>query len=213
MALSDMWELVDRQTRAGQEILNVYHVVRVDAGATAINIAEAFDDKILLEAVSTQVTSLSHDLIEVRNLDDPTDFAVRVPTNNAGDKAGDGLATFDAASILFHRTRTDMRNGFKRLDAGSEVDRSGNSWIAAFITQMTDLAQAIVDPWTRDATPGVIECRFVVIKRVCTVQPPPTPCPSYRLPITDGELVFYQPLIFTVGTFPTSQVSRKQLST
>ncbi len=211
MALSDMYEILDRQIRVGEPILNVYHAVKIDAGANATTIATAFDESVLPAVTLLQVAALSHTLIEVRNLDSPTDFTTRVPTNNVGLRTGEGLATFDAVSLLFNRTRTDIRNGQKRFDGGQETDITNNTWLTTFTDQVQLAGDAIVGPWELDAVPGIIQCRFVIIKRVCTVQPPPTPCPGYRLPVTDAELVFYQPLTSQAATLVRSQVSRKQL--
>ncbi len=210
MALNDMYEIVDRQVLGTSIINNVYHVVRDNVAIKANTIAEAFEDRILTPLLPLQDGALSHVSIDVRNLKDATDFAVRVPVPAVGTRVGEPFTSFVAAAIQFNRTRTDIKNGQKRWSVGVEADADGNNWLAAFVTALETLRDPILALWFTDALPAAPVCDYVVIQRVCTVQPPPVPCVSFRLPLTDGELQFYNPTSAIIRGVVRSQVSRKR---
>lgn len=211
MAFSDWYELLDKQTVAGDAALNVYHVAKSNPAFTAQDVFNAFQDSVLPSIIPAQHTGIDHVSVDVRSLDDPLDFFAGAPAGSSGTRAGVRLTQFSAAAIQFSRLRTDMKNGQKRFSAGIETDASGDTWEPAFLPVLTTLANAIILPWEQLAAPGVEVCRFGILKRVCTVDPPPEPCPSYRLPEDDAELVFYVPVQFVVRPTIRSQVSRKVL--
>jgi hypothetical protein len=206
-----MYEVLDKQTRGGVSILNVYHVERNDPSVTAGGIAVAYDDTVLADLVGLQSEGLTHVSIDVRSLSNPLDFASLPPFNAAGTRPGEQLSTFNAFTMQYPRTRTDMRNGQKRYDVGVESDVVANGWSGSMITAMAAVALATVNDWVRDAFPAEPQGKFVILKRVCIIQPPPTPCPGFRLPENDGELVFYRPIAFVGRPNRRSQVSRKVL--
>jgi len=210
MALKDMYELVDRQVLGTSIINNVYHLVRDNAGITASVIAEAFEDRVLTPLLPLQDAALSHISIDVRNLETPADFAVRVPSPAVGTRVGEPFTSFVAAAIQFNRTRNDIKNGQKRWSVGVETDADGNNWLAAFVTSLETLRDPILATWFTDALPAAAVAQYVVIQRVCTVQPPPVPCVSFRLPLTDLELEFYIPTTAIIRGVVRSQVSRKR---
>ncbi len=211
MALDDWFEILDKQDMFGQSILNVYHVQRASAGFNAVTILDAFENTVLTPLLPLQDAALSHTILEARNLGDVTDFATLVPSPAVGTRTGDPFAQFTAAAVQFNRTRTDMKNGQKRFCAGVETDSAGQSWVAAFVTLMQSLGDDMIGNWVTAAAPSTPVCNFGIIKRVCTVEPPPTPCPSYRLPETDLELQFYIPTVALARGNKRSQVSRKVL--
>lgn len=211
MAFADIYEVRDFQDIGGTNMLNVYHVQRDNAGVDAQQIGIAFNDTVLPELLPLQEANVDHSRIEVQSLDNPLDFAVVTPVPSSGTRVGANFAHFYAATLQFNRLRTDMKNGQKRFYVGIEADASGSLWGAAFILLLADLGDGILLPWRTVVDPLVPVCEFVILKRVCTVQPPPTPCPSYRLPENDAELVLYQPTTFTVRDTIRSQVSRKRL--
>lgn len=211
MAFSDWYEVLDLQNSGGQSILNVYHVERVDIGQDAQQIFNAFEVSILPTIVTMQSSTVTHTEVSVRSLDNPFDFFSATPAGNVGLKGGDTFAQFNAAAIQFIRTRIDMKNGQKRFIAGIETDSTGASWNAAFLVQLDAVGDALIAPWQVGAPPGVDVCRYGILKRVCTVEPPPDPCPSYRLPEDDAELEFFIPVSFVSRDRIRSQVSRKRL--
>lgn len=210
--LEKMYEVKDMQEVGPQNLLNVYHVQRDNAGVSAGNIATAYIDSVIPDLLLIQPTSLNHSTIEVTNLADPTDFANVSIDPEAGTRVGDPFAGFVSAAIQFTRTRNDMKNGQKRFMAGVEADSVGSLWAAAFLDDLDDVKAAILAPWERAANPGFDVCFYAIIKRVCTTQPPPDPCPGYRLPEDNDELEFYIPTSGVSRDTLRSQVSRKRLT-
>lgn len=210
--LAKMFEVKDKQDVGPQQLLNVYHLQESSPGATAGEVATAYIDTVLPLLLLIQATNLNHSVIEVTNLVDPTDFANVSIDPTPGLRVGNPFASFVAATIQFNRTRNDMKNGQKRFTAGIEADSVGAIWGAIMLSDMDDLKLAILAPWQRDAAPGVDVGNYVVIKRVCTVLPPPDPCPGYRLPVDDDELEFFNPSSGISRDTLRSQVSRKRLT-
>lgn len=210
MGISDIYQVIDKQVFGTTSVNNIYQVERDNAAITASVIAEAFEDRVITPLLPLQDGALSHTVIEVQNLGDPTDFATRIPAPNVGTRVGEPFASFVAAAIQFNRTRTDIKNGQKRFVVGVETDADGNNWLAAFVTSMETVRDPILALWFTDALPAAPVCNFIVVKRICTVQPPPDPCLSFRLPETDAELLFYNPTTGIVRSVIRSQVSRKR---
>lgn len=211
MAFSDLYELLDRQEQGGQEVLNVYHVFRLDSTFDSGDIAEAYEDTFLTPSLALQEVNVSHTVIEVRSLDNPLDFATRVPSPAAGTRAGNPFPQFNALGVQFNRLRTDMKNGQKRFFFGVELDANAAIWITAFLTEAGLVVDNLLNPWERTAFPGVDVCEYAIIKRVCVGEPPPDPCVKYRLPESDAELVSYVPEVAVLRSTVRSQVSRKRL--
>lgn len=211
MALTDWYEVLDRQAVLGQEFLNVWHVLRADPSVTAARVAAATWDTVVDPLRSEQPDDLTHESVQVRNLGNPLDFAELARLPNDGGIASDPLPGFNAVTVQFNRTRTDMKHGMKRFFAGAEDRSVAGVWTAGFVGAIGVIMLAITDPWEESTAPGVPVCSYGILKRICTVQPPPSPCPSYRLPETDGEITFYIPITFAVKATVRSQVSRKRL--
>lgn len=213
MALTDYWQLLDKQVYNGKPLLNVYHLKRILAGADAGDVAQAFVDSVLDGPLdSIQVTGLTRTTVEVSNLGDATDFTSIDSSSFAGVLVGDPLPSFNSASIQFNRTRTDMKNGSKRWFVGTEAEQLGGDWVVGMLTLLTTLRDAILAPWEDASVPGVDVCSFTILKRFCVV-PGQDPCQVYRLPDSSAEVDawHYVPLTATVRTRVRSQVSRKVL--
>lgn len=213
MALSDFWQLLDKQVYNGKAVLNVYHCKRILAGATASDVAQAFIDTVLDGPLDLlQPVALTRTTVEVENLGTPTDFASLSSSAFPGLVVGQALPSFNSAAIQFNRTRTDMKNGRKSWLAGTETEQQDGDWVAGFATLLNTLKNAILSPWEDAGTPGVDVCNFVILKRFCIV-PAQDPCQVYRLPNTDAEVDanHYVPVTGTVRNRVRSQVSRKVL--
>lgn len=213
MALSDFWEVKDNQVLAGLNVLNVYHVKRILAPATATDVANAYLHSILdTNFLALQDNNLTRSFIEVRNLGTPTDFAAVDSSGFPGTDTGDHPAIFNAAAIQFNRTRTDMKNGQKRYVMGNETEQANGVWDATFLGQLALVAGTIIAPWRTAAAPAVDVCSFVILKRFCVV-PGQSPCQKYRLPDTDTEIdgFHYVPVATVQRARIRSQVSRKKL--
>lgn len=213
MALSDFWEIKDNQVLQGKGILNVYHAKRILAGANAGNVGQAFIDTIINGPLdSIQPDGLTRTSLEVSNLGDVTDFANIGTTGFPGLLTSFEIPSFNAATIQFNRTRTDMKNGQKRYLAGTELEQNDGVWVAGFIVLLNVLATAVVTPWETAASPGVDVCEFAILKRFCVV-PAQDPCLQYRLPNTSLEIDANHYVPFSIVSQPRvrSQVSRKVL--
>lgn len=213
MGLSDYWQIKDNQVYQGKPILNIYHAKRIDGGANAATVAEAFRDTILDGVLDLiQPEGLTRTTIEVENLETVTDFAVLNSSAFPGQIVASDLPSFSAAAIQFNRTRTDMKNGMKRFLAGTESEGEDGAWVAGMLTLMDDVGDALVSDWEYDANPGVPWVNFVILKRWC-VDPEEDPCTVYRLPENDTEVDnnHYVPLTFISRSRVRSQVSRKVL--
>lgn len=213
MALSDFWEIIDRQTFDGRDIINVYHAKRVQAGATAFNVGHAFIDSVMDSAlVDVQNVGVDRTTLDVRNLGTVTDFISIDTSAHSGVLVGPTLPGFNAATIQFNRTRTDMKNGSKRILAGDELEQQNGEWIAAFLTDLNTLAAAMIAPWEEAGAPGVDVAELCIIKRYCIV-PAQDPCTAYRLAdATEIDANHYVPTTKLVRTKVRSQVSRKILN-
>lgn len=212
MAFSDWYELIDQQSISGQILNNVYHVERAAPTVTAETIVQAFRDTVLDVMLPLQTVGLKHELVSARSLDDPLDFFSVAPVPGDGTLVGLQLSSYIAATIQFNRLRTDMKNGQKRFFVGSESELAANFWVGGFLPLIAALGDAILTTWEETSAPGVAVCSFGILKRVCIVQPPPVPCPGYRLPENDAELIFYIPITAAARPTVRSQVSRKQLN-
>jgi len=211
MAFSDLYEVLDLQSIGGEPILNAYQVERASGAFAALDVAVAFIDSLGTVIRNVQHTTVIHDIVTVRSLDDPTDFASAVMSPNAGTLTGPQLANFNALTIQFNRRRTDMNNGSKRFAAGTEGQATGNSWDAPFLVTAQILADRLVTPWERAAAPGIDVCSLVILQRVCTTSPSPPCVGGYRLPLSTDPLVMYTPISALVRDTIRSQVSRKRL--
>jgi len=211
VALSDFWQLLDHQVIEGQNILNVYHLKRILAGANANSVGQAFIKSILEdEMLASQPNTLTRTTIDVANLGDVTDFISIDSSTLPGVLAGQFLPGFNALTIQLNRTRTDMKNGQKRYCVGGESQQADGEWTSGFLTTMATLATALITPWEEQAAPGVDVCDLVVLKRFCVVAGQ-DPCVEYRLPNTDAEIDanHYVPTATIVRALVKSQVSRK----
>lgn len=214
MPISDFWELKDNQLFGGKPVLNIYHLKRIDGGANASVVAQAFLDWILLaNMVNIQPDSLTRTIVEVENLGDVTDFTTLDSSAFPGGVTGQDLPSFNAATLQFNRTRIDMKNGRKTLLAGTEQEQDNGSWVAGFVTLLDGVAARILDPWEVATSPGIDQVEFCILKRWCVV-PAQDPCQVYRLPNTSAEVDanHYVPVTSTTRTRVRSQVSRKVLN-
>lgn len=211
MSFSDWYEVVHRQEQDGEPVLNVYHVERDNVGVEAQTVAEAFNDAILPALAALQYTGLTNVSIDARSLFDPFDFFSRVPTIPAGLRVGANFAQFNVVTVQFNRTRTDMRNGQKRFTAGVEADSNGATWLAPLLADAVTLTVALLNAWEIGGFPGVAQCRYGILQRICKSAPSPPCVDGYRLPEDDLELEFFTPITAIVRNTVRSQTSRKRL--
>lgn len=212
MALSDFYEIRDAQVFAGRNMLNVYHVKKVLGGIDASDVKDAFINHIVEDhLVLLQPDTVSRTTITIENLGDPTDFFIVDSSTLPGQRVGQTLPGFNAATIQLVRARNDMKHGQKRYFVGGEADQNNGLWGGAFITLLQALGTDLVTPWEKDATPGIDIVEMVVLQRYCIV-PAQDPCVGYRLPnAAEIDTSYYVPQSTIVRAQVRSQVSRKVL--
>jgi len=209
MALADMFEILHKHHIGSTNLLNVYHCLRANPGEQAADISNGFQFSVMPSLRLFQDTQVVNDSLEIRNLDDPLDFGSFILVADPGLRVGTETSDFLAGQVKFPRLRSDMKAGFKRYGPINEADMSGNDLVAGTITLLDNIGAALVGNWLSAIDAHQI-ANFVIIKRVCTTTPAPgDPCPQYRLPETDGELVFYQPAQGVGMSTVRSQVSRR----
>lgn len=123
MAIGDIYELIDIQILAGQQVLNVYHYKQLadpTIGTPIAALEGAFYTFIQSLAMPAQSTSLAHLGYRVTNLDNPDEFDVLVSTET-GQVAGDCLPPFCAWAFRLNRATRSVRNGQKRVGGVPEA--------------------------------------------------------------------------------------------
>lgn len=208
MALSDFYEVIQTLTLQGVEMKNVFHVMKLSPGFTAVDIARAYNETVPPLAAPFMSDAVTMTSLEVRCLDNPLDFG----TFNVGVPGGDTnplVSRFVAYGVRFNRLRSDMRHGYKRWPGVTELGIQNGAVTAGYITLLNALNDALVATWYSiiPVNPTNI-CQYVIIKRVFDETTNPG-SPFYRLPINDSELVFYRPLTYQTAAAVTSQNSRK----
>ena len=209
MAIVDMYNIVHDMTLLNKPMLNVYQVERANSGETAGAVSDAFQNDILPAIRLFQTNDVVNNELRIFNMGDPLDFGSFTLSASLGFRTGLVSPRFVSAGIRFPSTNRDVRSGFKRFAGAEESDYTDGVIIGATITLLNNIADAMLANWTASADSHTV-CNFVIVKRVCkTLEPVTEKCLQYRLPETDGELVFYTPTSRITQSDITSQVSRK----
>lgn len=209
MPLSDIYEVKLYGSLQGEQTLNVFHVFRVNAGATSLLIRSGLHDTVvnptLLSATSDRLT---YNRYLTYNLGDVSDFE-DLNMSTAGTVAEESLPAHDAVTIRFQRASRAFRHGYKRF-AGIPISHTdeGNLAGGAVALLWSNVKNDLLANYESNSAPGVTQGYLVVVKRIW--EPPTSQHQGYwRMPKTDGELQYYRPGSATVNSQITSQVSRK----
>jgi len=196
-----VFQLTDNQLLGGVVISNVYHYLQVGGAFAdqAVNVANAYDNQILVDIVPTQVTAMTHTSIVVEQLGSLTNYAEYDPTNNAGEySTGQTMPTYVAARYDFLRETKETRQGYKRIAGVPEEGVNGNSLEVAYRTLCGDAADSMAAGLSTSFThvPVILGKRYEVVdgERVL-------------LPVSDWIYNLVSDVIVNIR--PTSQVSRK----
>jgi len=209
MALSDMYQVTHKMTQQGQTILSVYHAERASAAEEAQEINDAFANSILPILKLQQVTTIVSVEVTSFNLATTTDFHTQDLSGNDGLRAAAASPTFISGAVRFPTLDRAVRSGHKRFCGMAELDYTDGVLSATAIGLLEDVADALIANWLANVDSHIV-CSYAIIKRVCDETDPITgKCTKYRLPETDGELVFYEPTSRLVNSDVSSQVSRK----
>lgn len=136
-----VYEVIMRGRAQQQAILNVlyYRVTAVTTTASALDLATEFEIDVKPAIVDNLHTNYSLDTVEVRRLDNLTDFA-EVVSGDTGGVAGERLPLHDALVIKLIREDKTTRNGRKSLGPISEDQVSNGDLNASGLTDANAMA-------------------------------------------------------------------------
>lgn len=203
MAFGDVYELIDVQELAGQEVLNVYFYRQNNLAVTvtADDLIDSYVGQVLPELAATQTDNILHTSIRARNLYTPADSAVQA-ISVSGDRAvGDYVSTFNAIGYRLDQDNGSVKDGAKRFAGYHESDTAdGVITDPAMVALLTTLAAALTG--TLDF--GILATWLPIIVKRILVSPG-----VYRLPDNAGETVYGSITDAVFNPLVTSQVSRK----
>lgn len=209
MALVDILQVAHSMTQFGKNYLNVYHAERANSGESAQDVGDSWVNSIWPAILLQQVDTIVNNNIVTFNLGDSLDFHTQSLSAFTGSRVTTDSPSFIAGGVRFASKNRDVRSGHKRFAGMSEGDYTDGVLVAAADTLLTNIADDLVANWLASADSHHV-ANYIIVKRVCSeVDPVTGKCLKYRLPETDGELVFYTPTSHIVNQEITSQVSRK----
>lgn len=201
--LLDIYQVIDRQTFSGQEVLNVYFYQQNNAlnlGVDASDLLTEFETEVLPAIKTCQANALTHTQLEVTNLFNPSDKAVKAISVTGG-QIQDFTDNFSAVGIKLTQSNGAVKNGAKRL-AGLPDYAAKNGVItdAIYLPSLVALMPKLVSPL------GALlaDIFFPVIVKRLMVSPGDYRLPTSLLTATWGDILsaVWNPLV-------TSQTSRK----
>lgn len=146
----------------GSDSDNVFVYEQISGSGTAQDLLSAWGDDVYGEIVNILAEAWNFGGCECINLDDPTDFG-SLSTSVNGQRTGDPMPPFVAASFIYRRTSRAFNNGGKRFGPISEAD------VTAGIptTTYNGLLQACADAleWIVEDTPTLSQWRPVIWRR------------------------------------------------
>lgn len=202
-ATGDVFQLIDRQTVRGQEVLNVYFYQQ--AAATAGNGAEqlvtSWIDQMLPSVLLFQATDVLHSSVEAKNLFNESEAYTELISEPGGSGSSDLMTTFNAVGFQLIGDNAAVRDGAKRY-AGiyDGAVQDGVITDGTVIPQLDDVAELLATGLLVGLAPDVF--LPVIVGRILSGG-------VYRLPTNSGEAVVSQVIDALWNPEVTSQVSRK----
>lgn len=203
MALSDVYEVRWTGTIFAETCNLVFHALRTGTSFLAADVAQASWDSLGDTILPVSTAELIWTQISARNIGDPTDFTELSLGTTGGTHAGSAFSPYASFTIRFPRKRSDMHHGYKRIPGVAEASVTNGRIESVDVTRLNALGADIIDGWFKSSAPGTDVCNYIVVKRILK------PNGTYRLPETDGELVYYQPTAYNVLSRVTTQNSRR----
>jgi len=187
MPLDEIYHIIHAGTLQGEAVQNDYFY-RVDTGVpSALNIAQAFIEDIQPLVVGWLCNNLVFNRVKVINLGDLTDFYDATVTGT-GEVTANMLPPANAVNITMRTDTRAVRPGSKRYSGiGVTAATDGVITDATVIGLINELATALASPIGYDTEPEAMY-KPIVVKRVFDAEIGEEG--GYRLPKTDGELVF-----------------------
>jgi hypothetical protein len=205
MALVDIYEVRVALSMLSKQIYLVFHARRLSGAWDASDIVSGWVETVLPPLQLATVEDLAIDSLYAWSLGDAGDFH-EAALDVTGVYEEDPMPPHDACTLRFPRTRRDVHHGYKRIPGLAELYVEDGLITGQQLTRMQDLADALVGNW-HNATPEDV-CEYVIVKRIKYVDEEDGKT-KYRLPETDGELVYYHPESSVVDDAVSTQVSRK----
>lgn len=203
MAHLDVYEVIDRQTLAGQEVLNVYFFINneVLSARVAQDLIDKFLTDYMPDILSSQTGDCLHTEISARNLFNATDRAVNAISLSSGGVATDYQNTFSAIGFSLVQDNGAVKNGSKRIAAvPDQYVTDGVVTDAGYVTILNNLAATLASSLMF----GIVETFVpIVVKRILTLPG------IYRLPENYAETVWGRITDAVFNPSVTSQTSRK----
>lgn len=213
--LGDVYEIVDRQTLFGQEVLNVFQFRQIANFVTTLsNIAEVAKDcyieQYLPDILEIQTNDVTHVNITVKNLFDTDDYFAE-DINEVGVIGGgspaDTQSTFNAYSFTTRGSGITVKPGGKRFaGVADSFITDGVITDAGTLTKLATVGSRLGTSMTVGTI--ILDPIFqpILVKRVRSGVSPDY---EYRMPVNEGELVYANIQNALLKLLVSSQVSRK----
>lgn len=200
LRLRQLWNV------GGKPMENVFFYEHTAGSGDAFTLAEAFDLVMLPKINDLQWAGVQNSNIDVYNMGDPTDF-ISYPATGVGLQSGDSLPPHSAINFTMKLSTRAVRKGSKRFSGIPEaVQENGYILDAAYLAKMETLRLALFAELVSDLDTFLP----IVVKRVKEPVVGTVPLQyTYRLPITDGELVVGEVATATTAPIVSHQVSRE----
>jgi len=161
MAINDTYQIIDRQSYlANMSAINVWHYQQTVLGTGAsqcVNLNNAFIAAILPTLVQTQLSTVTHLVLETINLTTPGDFENRPLINSVGTQPGEGMPPYVSWAFTLYRASRLSRNGYKRIVGVPEALVSNGIAIPAAAAYLTAFAGVLASPITDPASGAVFK--------------------------------------------------------
>lgn len=203
MAVNDLYQYTVKGARGENQFVNVFYYLALQMDLSATDLHAACATTVITNLLACVGTSYACDIIEIKNLFDPTDYSYTSCVGNNGSRTGTMMPNFCAASLQCIRKRTDMRHGWKRLGPITEEDVVGDGYTSTYEAILETACGVFGDTLQVDSVDAF---RPVIVKRIFTGIV--NNRRQYRLPENVSELVTYTALDWVVRP-PTTQNTRK----
>lgn len=203
MAFGDVYEVVDQQSVAGQQCLNVYYYLNnnvLNGGATAVDLNDSFMAEMMPLIRGAQTAAVTHTGLRTRNLYNPSDVDVRSHSLAGTRAAANNEPPFIAVGFTLGSDNGALRKGAKRIAGIDDLDlNNGVITVSAALTALTALAGGM------ENTLAILLAEVfmpVIVGRIFDGG-------GYRLPANSAEGVLGAVTDVVYSLYPTTQNSRK----
>lgn len=208
VGLASIYKVVDNQRFPGGEVVqNVYFYSAEDGDGSAEDLSLAFNNDMLTGIIrAAQANQFEHTSVEAQSLGDFADFYTRVLTGAVGGWTSDCLSPFTAVNFTLRTASREVRPGSKRIGGlpdSTSLYTNGQVTESEQLSNLEDIRLAMAGVITAAGA----EYTPIIIKRIF-VPAGGDHGPYYRLPETDGELVYFPVSVALVNPILTHQTSR-----